>query len=145
MPNNAAILAIGSELLSGQITNRNSVWISKELFNYGIATDLHLVVDDIKDKISNWIELASKECDHIFITGGLGPTSDDLTRDAIAAWAGLELEFEEESWTHVKEIFARFNRPVPSSNRASGQRVPCREQCQNRSLRLPKGLLHWPP
>ena len=103
MPNNAAILAIGSELLSGQITNRNSVWISKELFNYGIATDLHLVVDDIKDKISNWIELASKECDHIFITGGLGPTSDDLTRDAIAAWAGLELEFEEESWTHVKE------------------------------------------
>jgi len=117
LKNNAAVVAIGSELLNGQITNRNGAWISQQLFTFGVNPLVHLIVDDNKAQIIQYLSAAVKECDHIFITGGLGPTSDDITRDAVAEWLGLELKYDEGSWEHVQNIYSNFNRPVPPSNK----------------------------
>lgn len=117
MPEVAAIIAVGAELLSGQTTNRNAVWLSNQLFSFGIDTRLHLTVDDIERDIVEALNVAAKAADLIFVTGGLGPTSDDLTRQAIAKWAGQELEFDPASWAHIETVFQKFARRVPETNR----------------------------
>lgn len=113
----AAILAIGSELLSGQILNRNAQWISSKLVEQGIVVKQHITVDDDIDEITEALFSLADKCQYIFITGGLGPTSDDLTRDAVARWCGKELVYDPASWTHIEEIFTRLGRTAPASNR----------------------------
>ncbi|MES3038511.1 MAG: competence/damage-inducible protein A [Bdellovibrionota bacterium] len=99
----ASVLAVGSELTSGQIINKNASWISKELREKGIATNWHLTVPDDKDLIFRAIEMAATDSDWIFVTGGLGPTSDDFTRDIVCKWANVPLDFDEGSWKSVQE------------------------------------------
>jgi molybdenum cofactor synthesis domain-containing protein len=113
----AAIVAVGSELLSGQIVNRNAAWLSNRLFALGIDARLHLTVDDVEGDILKAIDQAAEVARTLFITGGLGPTSDDLTRNAVAKWAGVELAYDEGSWQHVVELFSRFSNTVPETNR----------------------------
>ncbi len=113
----ATIIAVGSELLCGQITNRNAAWISARLFALGIATRRHLTVDDIEAEIASALTLAEGAGGLIFVTGGLGPTSDDLTRNAVATWAGAPLEWHEPSWTRIVTFFAKLTRTTPESNR----------------------------
>lgn len=117
MTQSAAILAIGSELLSGQIVNRNAAWLSSKLFALGIDARLHLTVDDVEGEILDGLDQAAKVADLIVLTGGLGPTTDDLTRDAVAKWAGLELAYDEPSWEHIVKLFQRFSNTVPETNR----------------------------
>jgi molybdenum cofactor synthesis domain-containing protein len=117
MAQTAAILAVGSELLSGQTLNRNAAWLSNQLFALGIDTRCHQTVDDIEGDIVTGIQAMAAQADLLFITGGLGPTSDDLTRNAVAKWAGRELAFDQGSWDHIGKMFARFSRDVPESNR----------------------------
>lgn len=99
----AAILCIGTELVDGQITNRNAAWISERLKQIGLQTLMHLVVPDERALIREFLELAAVKTDLIFVTGGLGPTSDDFTRDVIADWADKKLAFDEASWRHINE------------------------------------------
>jgi len=94
----SAVIAIGSELISGQIINRNAAWISDHLYANGIETRCHLTVDDRIDEIIEAIKYAGHSADYIFVTGGLGPTSDDITRNAVAKFAELELVYDENSW-----------------------------------------------
>lgn len=118
MPAKAAIVAVGSELLSGQITNRNAAWLSERLFDLGIDTDCHLTVDDVESQIIDGIAYAADRAEVLIVTGGLGPTSDDLTRQAVAKWAGEDLAYDAGSWTHIETMFSRFNaRAVPESNK----------------------------
>lgn len=114
---NTSILAIGSELLSGQILNRNAQWLSQRLENLGFSVKYHLTVDDEKEAIISALAHLNKDSRYIFVTGGLGPTTDDLTRDAVNDWAGKELIYDPSSWTHIEEIFARFQRATPASNK----------------------------
>jgi molybdenum cofactor synthesis domain-containing protein len=116
MTSKAAILAIGSELINGQILNRNAQVLSQNLFAHNIETALHLSVDDNIHEIRSWLETIEKSSDLIFVTGGLGPTSDDLTRNAIAAWASRELEYDQSSWDHIETMFARLGRTPPKTN-----------------------------
>lgn len=117
MPQRVAILAIGSELLSGQIVNRNAPWLAERLTALGLLPCWHLAVDDIEADISAALDLLAKDHQIIIVTGGLGPTSDDLTRQAVAKWAGEELRYDAGSWTHIEAQFARLGRQPPPSNR----------------------------
>lgn len=117
MQDKAAIIAVGSELLSGQITNRNAAWLSAKLFSVGISVGSHAVVDDLETDIVEALEQAATKAGYIFVTGGLGPTSDDLTRQAVARFAGKPLRYDHDSWLHIEKIFSRLRIPVPETNR----------------------------
>lgn len=96
-----AVISVGTELTSGQIINRNSAWISKNLKDHGVPTSCHLVVPDDRALILDALRFCAERCDTLFVTGGLGPTTDDFTRELIAEWANTPLEFHEASWEHI--------------------------------------------
>lgn len=100
-PMKTAILGIGTELTDGQIVNKNAAWLSSHLKEYGVTTTHHLVVPDDRPLIRDALDFCAGKCDVLFVTGGLGPTSDDFTRDLISEWAELPLEWHEASWQHV--------------------------------------------
>lgn len=99
----AAILGIGTELTDGQIFNKNASWISKKLKSFGLTTNVQLVVPDERSLMREGLEFCAAKGDLLFVTGGLGPTSDDFTRDIISEWAHAPLRFDEKSWIHVSE------------------------------------------
>jgi nicotinamide-nucleotide amidase len=103
VPMKASILAIGTELTTGQIINKNASDISEKLKKFGIEVTMHLTVPDDRRLIQESLHHISQHSDLLFITGGLGPTTDDFTREVVAAWAGLELCFDEGSWQHIHE------------------------------------------
>lgn len=102
----AATLAVGTEVADGQITDRNSSWISAKLVASGIEVIEHRVVPDDREMITQALEELSLKVDLLFVTGGLGPTSDDFTRDLIAEVFKSPLEFNAESWAKIEKRFA---------------------------------------
>lgn len=98
-----AVLGIGTELTSGQILNRNGQWISQRMKDLGVQTSCHLVVPDDRPLILEALQFCFERADVLFVTGGLGPTSDDFTRDMIAQWTARKTFFHESSWTHINE------------------------------------------
>lgn len=99
----AAILGIGTELTDGQIVNKNASWISRKLKTLGVTTSVHLVAPDERPLMREGLEFCANKADLLFITGGLGPTSDDFTRDVVTEWAGVPLKFDSASWQHVQD------------------------------------------
>lgn len=99
----AAIIGVGSELTSGQILNKNASWISAKLRDLGVLTSSHLVVPDDRVLILKALQFCSQHCDTLFVTGGLGPTTDDFTREIIAEWSMQPLKFDEASWLQITE------------------------------------------
>lgn len=97
----ASILAVGTELTTGQIINRNAATLSEKLNSFGVQTQAHLTVPDQENLILDSLHYVEKFCDLIFVTGGLGPTSDDFTREVIAKWLQVELIYDEKSWAHI--------------------------------------------
>jgi nicotinamide-nucleotide amidase len=117
MKNKAEILSIGSELTSGQNLDTNSQWLSRRLAEVGIAVGWHTTVaDDLDDNVAA-VRIATDRAALVIITGGLGPTQDDLTREALAKAAGVELVFHEESLAEIRAMFARRGRSFPERNR----------------------------
>jgi nicotinamide-nucleotide amidase len=111
------ILSIGSELTSGQSLDTNSQWLSRRLAEAGIAVGWHTTVaDDLDDNVAAF-HIAGQRADLVIATGGLGPTQDDLTREALAQMAGAELVFHQESFDQIRQLFARRNRSMPERNR----------------------------
>ncbi len=117
MMQSCAVISIGSELLSGQIINRNAPWISSQLFEMGVDTVFQMTVDDKIQDIVDALELASRKSSLIFCTGGLGPTSDDLTRKAVSLWLQDPLVYNQESWDHITRIFEAFQLTAPEANK----------------------------
>src|ERR1043165_7389410 len=114
---NAEIISIGSELTSGQNLDTNSQWLSLQLAEIGIPVGWHTTVaDDMQDNV-NAFRIAAGRASLVLATGGLGPTLDDLTREAVAKVAGVELVFDAPSFEHIKRMFASRNRPMPERNR----------------------------
>jgi nicotinamide-nucleotide amidase len=113
----AEIISIGSELTSGQNLDTNSQWLSLRLAEIGIPVGWHTTVaDDLDDNVAVF-RIASERADLVVSTGGLGPTQDDLTRDALARLLGVELYFHEESLAQIQAMFARRNRTMTERNR----------------------------
>ncbi len=113
----AAILTIGTEVSTGQIINSNASWIADQLVNLKIDPVWHLTVADVPAEMLAAMDVAAARADIILITGGLGPTSDDITRQIVSEWCGDQLRFDEASWTALVERFERLGIPVPESNK----------------------------
>jgi molybdenum cofactor synthesis domain-containing protein len=102
----AATLAVGTEVTDGQILDRNSAWISQKLSRAGIQMIEHRAVADDREDITRALQELSARADLLFVTGGLGPTSDDFTRDLLATVFGRPLEYDETSWKQIEEKLA---------------------------------------
>ena len=85
----AEIVGVGTELLLGQIANTNARWMSERLAEIGVDVIYHQAVGDNLDRIVLVLELAAGRSDAVLVTGGLGPTQDDITRDALAVAMGV--------------------------------------------------------
>ena len=109
----AEIVAVGTELLIGQIANTNAQWISERLAGLGIDVLHHQVVGDNADRIVDAISLAASRSDVVIVTGGLGPTQDDVTRQALAEAAGARLVRHAEIEDALRDRF-RLMLGVPS-------------------------------
>lgn len=112
----ASIICIGTELVTGKTRDTNSYYLAKELERYGVHTQAKFLVEDDLEAIVNLLELACKHSEYILLTGGLGPTLDDLTREAVAAFTGFPLELREEAREHVLESFRKLSIPCPENN-----------------------------
>lgn len=97
----ATILGVGTELTTGQIFNKNASWISDKLIPFGLETALHLTIPDDRAAILQGLDFCAQNSQYIFVTGGLGPTSDDFTRELISEWSKKELTFDEKSWQSI--------------------------------------------
>ena len=103
----AEILTIGDEILIGQITNTNSVWIAQQLNLMGVKIVHMASVSDNEDEIIKALEEATLRADFVFITGGLGPTKDDITKKTIAKFFNTELIINETVLKMVSDYFLK--------------------------------------
>jgi len=94
--NQVVILTIGDELINGRVVDRNSSTLAGRLYQEGIETPLHLTCGDDHEEIGRCLEVALSKAPVVITTGGLGPTPDDLTHEAIARYAGVALELDED-------------------------------------------------
>ena len=113
----AVVISIGNELTSGHVTNSNSVVIAKYLKNRGIPVRLIITVGDYEDQIINVLHNLPKEIRLVFITGGLGPTNDDITVQALAKYCGKSLIYKKEIIDRIEERFRRRGFIMSEENR----------------------------
>ncbi len=111
------IISIGSELTIGQSLDTNSQWLSQRLAEDGIAVGWHTTVADDFDANLDVFRIAADRASLVLVTGGLGPTLDDLTREVLAKSAGVELVFHQPSLDAIADMFRRRNRTMPERNR----------------------------
>ena len=112
----AEIISIGDELTSGQRLDTNSQWLSQQLGLLGIRVMFHTTIADDMDANITAFRQASQRVDLVICTGGLGPTADDLTRQAIAEAMQLELVQDTDAMEHIEQLFRRRGRAMPESN-----------------------------
>ncbi|MCZ2156883.1 MAG: competence/damage-inducible protein A [Bryobacterales bacterium] len=113
----AQIIAIGSELLTPSRIDTDSLFLTTELNNLGIAVTGKMVAADNLHSIAEALEQCLVRCDLVMISGGLGPTEDDLTRQGVAMALGRGLSFHEEILDEIRERFRKFGRPMAERNR----------------------------
>ncbi len=112
----AEVIAIGDELITGQRLDTNSQWLSQRLTELGLPVALHTTVgDDLADNVAAF-RAAIERAEIVVVTGGLGPTADDLTRDALAAATGVELVRDQPVLEQIRRLFERRGRTMPESN-----------------------------
>ena len=117
----AVIISIGDELLIGQVVNTNASWIGEQLTMAGISVYEAVSVADNHDHIFEALETAGKQADLVLITGGLGPTKDDITKQSLCEFFGSELIFNEQVFEDVKAIFRVRGRQVSELNRKQAE------------------------
>ena len=112
----AEVISIGDELTSGQRLDTNSQWLSERLGELGVTVMFHTTVaDDLAANVLVFRQ-ACERADVIVASGGLGPTADDLTRQALAEMAGIELVQDDAALAHIRALFARRGREMPPNN-----------------------------
>jgi len=113
----ASIVTIGDELLIGQVIDTNSAWIARKLNGIGIAVRRRLAIGDNHDEIIKMLDDERRQADVILMTGGLGPTSDDITKKVLSYYFGGKLVVNEEALSNVKYLFENiFRRPATEIN-----------------------------
>ncbi len=113
----AEILATGDELRSGALVDTNSAWLAERLAEDGFEVIRHTTVGDNLEILTELFREAGGRADLVVVTGGLGPTRDDLGRDAAAAAAGLELRLDEKALREIENFFCSRRRVMPETNR----------------------------
>jgi nicotinamide-nucleotide amidase len=127
----AELLTIGDEILYGQIVDTNSQWMSVALSNAGIRVVRKTSVGDQEDEILTALKEAESRVDIVLITGGLGPTSDDLTKPCLAKYFNCQLELHEEALAEVTEFFRSRGRELTDINRQQAFLPVCCEKVTN--------------
>lgn len=117
----ASIITIGDELLIGQVVDTNSAWMAQELNKAGIWLRRRVAVGDSKEEIINALDEESKHASIILITGGLGPTADDITKPVLCEYFNGKLVIDEGALANVTTIFAKLNRPMIERNRQQAE------------------------
>ncbi len=115
------ILATGNELLSGALVDTNSAYISEKIGEIGIMAACHTLVGDDEGKLKSTFEELSNRADIIIVTGGLGPTRDDLSREIAARAAGVKLELDQVSLDRIEQFFIARGRKAPKNNQIQAQ------------------------
>lgn len=113
----AEIITIGDEILIGQIVDTNSAWMANLLYNHGIEVAQITSITDEKNHIVNALDDVQTRADLILITGGLGPTKDDITKDTLCAYFNDHLEFRQDVFNQVKSLFDSYGVKMPAINR----------------------------
>lgn len=113
----AEVLSIGTELLVGATVNTNAAYLGRELVGTGLELRHSGMLDDHLGRMVAAIAQAAERSDLVVLTGGLGPTPDDLTREAVAEWAGVALREDPDAMAHVTRVFAERKRVMSPSNR----------------------------
>jgi nicotinamide-nucleotide amidase len=116
VPLRAAVLSVGSELLLGDLTDTNATWVSGRCRELGIEVRHHLAVRDDLEEFVDALRFLAERVHVVLIGGGLGPTSDDLTREAVAAAAGVDLEHRDDLEEALIEKFASMGARMPAQN-----------------------------
>jgi nicotinamide-nucleotide amidase len=127
----AEIVAIGTELVSGQSLDTNSQWLSQALGSLGISVHFHTALGDDLAEDVDALRIAIGRADLVITSGGLGPTQDDLTREAVAALGGVSLIEDPDSLAAIAAMFARRNRPMAERNRVQALRPEGSESMPN--------------
>jgi nicotinamide-nucleotide amidase len=117
----AEIITIGDEILIGQIVDTNSAWMAQKLNLAGIKVKQISSVSDDRQHILDTLEQASKRVDIILITGGLGPTKDDITKKTLAEYFQTGLRTDQEALENVRQIFARYKVEVSEINKKQAE------------------------
>ena len=113
----AIIITIGDEILMGQILDTNSQYIARSLTDMGVEITEILSIPDKRDEIYETVEYAMSEADLIIVTGGLGPTKDDVTKKVLAEYFGSQLKMNEEVFARLEEMLKRRGLTMNEGNR----------------------------
>lgn len=128
----AAILAVGSELLGSVRLDTNSLTLTRVLQSHGVELIAKEVVGDEEEMICEGVRTLLHRADLLLITGGLGPTADDVTRQGVAMACGRSLHLDQEVIAEIEEKFARLSVPMPGVNRRQAERIEGAEWISNR-------------
>jgi nicotinamide-nucleotide amidase len=112
----AHIITIGDEILIGQIVDTNSAWMGQQLNMQGIQVGKIVTVSDTYKEITEAVDLALSEADIILLTGGLGPTKDDITKKALADYFGVEMRFSESTYNRIQRLFQKFGKSMTKAH-----------------------------
>lgn len=130
-PPRAAVLSVGDELLLGDLTDTNATWISRRLTEQGVAVVHHLAVGDDTDRMVAALSWLAERVHLVVVGGGLGPTADDRTREALARAAGVALDHDDDLAAAIARRFAAMGRQMGPQNL--------------RQARIPAGATAFPP
>lgn len=109
------ICSVGAELLSGEVVDTNASWLSGRVHESGCRVTATLIIGDDREELVDAFMWLARRCDVLVVGGGLGPTADDLTRDAVADLAGVQLERRRELTDHLDAVYERLERDMPAN------------------------------
>jgi nicotinamide-nucleotide amidase len=136
----ATIITIGNEILIGQVIDTNSAWLGQRLSDVGIMVKKSYSLSDDHQEIIKGLNQAFEESDFILITGGLGPTKDDITKKAIAEFLGVDMFFHQPTFERIKKMFEKLGREI-SPNHHDQCLMPKGVEILKNSLGTAPGML----
>lgn len=119
----SVIISVGDELLRGDITNTNAAYLCRQLRSVGVSTQSVITVGDDMTAISEAVQTAKGSSDLVIVTGGLGPTDDDLTLKAVSAATNSQVQFSQVQWQHIQTIFTQRQVPLRPENKRQAQYI----------------------
>ena len=128
---NAEIIAVGSEMLTPQRMDTNSLYLTDQLNTYGVEVVFKCIVGDDRAMLTDTIRLAISRSEIVILTGGLGPTEDDLTRDAVAQALGVQQTYQPEVFENIVAMFARLGRKIADNNKRQAMLIDGAEWLEN--------------
>ena len=131
------IFSQGEEILTGQIVDSNAAWLSEQAVQLGFSVTRHTAVGDKLDDLIALLQEISRRADCCICTGGLGPTTDDLTAEAVAKAFGLPLALDDIAFAQIQQFFNTRNRPMPASNRKQAMLPEGAERLDNHTGTAP--------